>query len=284
VDTYETEGMICHVTRVETQADFVASLEQCGFDLILADYTLPSFDGLSALKITWEKCLGVPFIFVSGTLGEEVAIEALKIGATDYVLKAQLSRIAPSVHRALREAKERTERKRAEEALHQVQASLAHVTRVTTLGELAASIAHEINQPLAGVVTNGQACLWWLAREVPDLEEAQAAAERIIRDGQRASAVIQRIRALATKTDPHKVSLALNDVIREVVRLVYREVLGHRVALRTALEAALPLVVGDRVQLQQVLINLVINGIEAMASVTDRPCQLVIRSYQPDVD
>jgi PAS domain S-box-containing protein len=176
------------------------------------------------------------------------------------------------------------ERKRAEEALHQAQAALAHVTRVTTLGELAASIAHEINQPLAGVVTNGQACLRWLAREVPDLEEAQAAAERIIRDGQRASAVIQRIRALATKTDPHKVPLELNDVIRDVVRLVHREVLGHRVALRTALEAVLPPVVGDRVQLQQVLINLVINGIEAMASVTDRPRQLVIRSYQPDAD
>ena len=113
----ETEGIICHVTRVETQADFFASLEQGGFDLILADYTLPSFDGLSALKITLEKCPDVPFIFVSGTLGEEVAIEALKIGATDYVLKERLSRIVPSVHRALREAKERAERKRAEALL-----------------------------------------------------------------------------------------------------------------------------------------------------------------------
>jgi signal transduction histidine kinase len=119
---------------------------------------------------------------------------------------------------------------------------------------------------------------------VPDLQEAQAAVERIIRDGQRASQVIQRIRALATKTDPHKVPLDLNDVIHEVVRLVHREVLGHRVALRTALAAALPPVLGDRVQLQQVLINLVINGIEAMASVTDRPRHLVIRSHQPDAD
>ena len=93
----ETEGIISHVTRVETQADFFASLEQGGFDIILADYTLPSFDGLSALKITLEKCPDVPFIFVSGTLGEEVAIEALKIGATDYILKERLSRIVPSV-------------------------------------------------------------------------------------------------------------------------------------------------------------------------------------------
>jgi CheY-like chemotaxis protein len=113
----ETEGILCHVICVETQADFCAALEQGGFDLILADYTLPSFDGLSALKITREECLDAPFIFVSGTLGEEVAIEALKIGATDYVLKERLSRIVPSVHRALREAKERAERKRAEALL-----------------------------------------------------------------------------------------------------------------------------------------------------------------------
>ena len=113
----ETEGIICDVTRVDTQADFFASLEHGGFDLILTDYTLPSFDGLSALKIALEKCPDVPFIFVSGTLGEEVAIEALKIGATDYILKQRLSRIVPSVHRALREAKERGERKRAEALL-----------------------------------------------------------------------------------------------------------------------------------------------------------------------
>src|SRR5712664_4260595 len=94
----ETEGILCHVICVETQADFCAALEQGGFDLILADYTLPSFDGLSALKITREECLDAPFIFVSGTLGEEVAIEALKIGATDYVLKERLSRIGHSDH------------------------------------------------------------------------------------------------------------------------------------------------------------------------------------------
>ena len=137
----ETEGIICHVTRVETQADFIASLEQGGFDLILADYTLPSFDGLSALKITLEKCPDVPFIFVSGTLGEEVAIEALKIGATDYVLKERLSRIVPSVHRALREAKERTERKRAEEALRRSEAYLAEAQRLSHTGSWAFNVA-----------------------------------------------------------------------------------------------------------------------------------------------
>src|SRR2546422_10438870 len=115
----ETEGIICDVTRVDTQADFFASIEHGGFDLILTDYTLPSFDGLSALKIALEKCPDVPFIFVSGTLGEEVAIETLKGGATDYVLKSRLTRLAPAVHRALGEAKQRAQLKRAEHAMLQ---------------------------------------------------------------------------------------------------------------------------------------------------------------------
>src|SRR5919109_4091372 len=113
----ETDGIVSQVRRVETQADFLSSLEQGRFDLILADYSLPSFDGLSALKLALEKCPNVPFIFVSATLGEEVAIEALKVGATDYVLKDRLSRIAPSVQRALREAEERNHRKRVEDKL-----------------------------------------------------------------------------------------------------------------------------------------------------------------------
>src|SRR5260221_12486355 len=108
-ETLEADGISCQVTRVETEADFIALLEQGGFDLILADYTLPSFDGLSALKIAQQRWPHVPLIFVSGTLGEEVAIEALKIGATDYVLKTRLSRIAPSRQSALREAAERVD-------------------------------------------------------------------------------------------------------------------------------------------------------------------------------
>src|SRR4029077_1138275 len=127
----ETEGIVSHVTRVQTEADFLASLAQGGLDIILADYTLPSFDGLSALKITLEKCPDVPFIFVSGTLGEEVAIDALQIGATDYILKERLSRIVPSVHRALRAAKDRAERKQAEEALRRSEAYLTEAQRLS---------------------------------------------------------------------------------------------------------------------------------------------------------
>jgi C4-dicarboxylate-specific signal transduction histidine kinase len=171
-----------------------------------------------------------------------------------------------------------TERKRAEEALRQTQAALAHLSRVMTMGELTASIAHEVNQPLAGVITNGNACLRWLAREVPDLEEARAAVERIIRDGNRASEVIRRIRALAKKTDPQTAWLDINDVIHEVCTLLQSEVRKHRVLLRMALSTALPPLLGDRVQLQQVVLNLIINGIEAMSSVADRPRELLIQS------
>src|SRR5918996_2516589 len=126
----EADGIVSHITRVETQADFLTSLEQVRFDLILADYSLPSFDGLSALKLALEKCPDVPFIFVSGRLGEEAAIEALKVGATDYVLKDRLSRIVPSVQRALREAQERTERKRAEEAAHAAKARFEGILEI----------------------------------------------------------------------------------------------------------------------------------------------------------
>jgi signal transduction histidine kinase/CheY-like chemotaxis protein len=130
----EGEGIVCQVTRVESRDDFIASLGAAAFDLILADFSLPAFDGLSALKIALEKCPDVPFIFVSGTLGEEVAIDALKIGATDYVLKQRLSRIVSSVRRALREARDRAERKQAEEQLRRSEAFLAEGQRISHTG------------------------------------------------------------------------------------------------------------------------------------------------------
>jgi PAS domain S-box-containing protein len=130
----EVEELACEITRVEDRAGFVAALERGGIDLILADYTLPSFDGLSALKLAKSGYPDVPFIFVSGTLGEEVAIEALKIGATDYILKTRISRLVPSMHRALREARERAERKRAEEALRQSETFLAEAQRLSLTG------------------------------------------------------------------------------------------------------------------------------------------------------
>jgi C4-dicarboxylate-specific signal transduction histidine kinase len=175
---------------------------------------------------------------------------------------------------------EMNERRRAEEALQKAQAELAHVSRLMTLGELTASISHEVNQPIAAVVTNGQVCQRLLALEPPRPDDVRATLERIVRDANRASEVIQRIRALAKRTEPQMVSLDINDVIREAVLLVQREVLSHAASLRMELSAALPHVLGDRVQLQQVVINLVMNGVEAMASITDRLRELVIRSQQ----
>ena len=170
----------------------------------------------------------------------------------------------------------------AEEALHKTQMELAHVARVTTLGELAASIAHEVNQPLAAIVINGEVGLRWLDREVPDLAEVREALGGMISNGRRASEIIQRLRALSRKTETQKVALDINDAISEVIPLVQQEVLSHRVSLRLDLAPTLPAVLGDRVQLQQVIINLIVNGMEAMAPVTDRPRELVVRSQLDD--
>jgi PAS domain S-box-containing protein len=172
----------------------------------------------------------------------------------------------------------------AEQALREAQAELAHVTRVTMLGELTASIAHEINQPLAALIANAEACLGWLARATPNLEAARRSLDWIIDDSNRASEVIRRVRALAKKTDIEKIPLDLNDVVKEAMALVQRELVSHAVSLRMELAPHLPRVFGDRVQLQQVIINLAMNGIEAMQSVADRPGELKIRSGQDDRD
>jgi len=177
-----------------------------------------------------------------------------------------------------------TARRQAEAALQEAQAALVHATRIMILGELTAAIAHELNQPLGAIVTNGRACLRWLAREGSDLEEARAAVDRIIRDGHRAGDVIRRIRALAQHTAPQQTWLDLNDVIHEAVVLVRSEIDQHRVTLRMELSAMLPPVWVDRVQVQQVLLNLIMNGIEAMSSVTDRPRELRIESQPHDSD
>src|SRR5262249_43153878 len=156
-----------------------------------------------------------------------------------------------------------TERKRGEEALRQAQAVLAHVTRVMTMGELAASIAHEVNQPLAAVVTNCDAGLRWLGANPPNLDELRECLRRIMQDGNRASEVITRIRSLVKRSAPVKARLDLNDGVREVLLITNAEALRYGVTVRAEL-AALPPVRGDRVQLEQVILNLVMNGMESM--------------------
>jgi PAS domain S-box-containing protein len=528
-DTLETEGVACDVTRVETESTFLVALHKGGFDLILADYALPSFDGLSALRIARQQRPDLPFIFVSGTMGEEVAIEALKIGATDYVLKTRLSRLVPSVHRALREARERVELCRAEQALRrseaylaiaqslsqtgsfgwdvasgqifwsletyhifelnpltmptlevilqrvhpddalrvketfnrisldrtdfhfehrlllperrvkylrisgravhdssgdvsfvgavtditaakeaerqlrerevkirrlvdanivgvlisdlegrvtdandaflhmvrytrddlsrgrlswteltppewqaaseravaqlrahgtcelfekeyfrsdgtrvpvlvaaaaiegartenvafaldlterklaeaererlrQLQVDLAHMSRVITVGQLGVSLAHEIKQPIGAAVTNAEVCVRLLDRDEPDLRDAREAALEMVRDAKRAANIIDRVRSLYQKGSSEPTMVDVNEIIREMVIMLQNEANRHSVSMRADLAEELPTVISDRVQLQQALMNLMLNGIEAM---NDTGGELSVRS------
>jgi signal transduction histidine kinase len=405
-ETLSADGVESEIIRVETEAGFIVALKEGGLDLVLADHTLPSFDGLSALAIVKKDWPELPLIFVSGTLGEELAIEALKNGATDYVFKTRLSRIVPSVRRALREAEERseliraqeallqseaylaeaqrishigsfgwdlasgriywsqetyrifeydpviepnldlvlarihpedmamvqqlvervsnertdfdfehrllmpngavkyvrvaarpskcksgsfefmglvsdiTDRKLGEEALQKAHAELAHITRVTTLGELTASIAHEINQPLTAIVNNANAGLRWLSGEPPDIDETRETIRRILRDGSRAGDVISRMRALFKKAPMTKEQFDLNEAIEEVVAITQSEAQRNRVLVRTRLAGDLPLILGDRVQSQQVVLNLVINAIDAMSAVSEGLRELLVSTQR----
>jgi PAS domain S-box-containing protein len=176
-----------------------------------------------------------------------------------------------------------TERKQAEEALRQTQADFAHVNRVTAMGELTASLAHEVNQPIAAALTDANTCLRWLTRDQPDLEEAREAASRMAKDASRAAEIVSRIRVLFKKGTPQRELVDINQIIREMVALMRGEATRHSTSVRTELAADLPQFVGDRVQLQQVLMNLMINGLDAMKD-GDGTRELAIKSQRVDDD
>jgi PAS domain S-box-containing protein len=194
---------------------------------------------------------------------------------------AELELIAAAGHIALiaiSRQRSQVALRKSEDALRDAQADLARVTRMTTMGELVASIAHEVNQPLMAIVTNADTCLSWLARDTPQLDEARRAAERIVRDGHRAGDIIKSIRALARKSRPEMTQLDINDVIAEVLVLTRGELRRHDVSLETELSGGLEPVMGDRIQVQQVILNLIMNGIEAMNAIMDRPRVLRVSS------
>ena len=174
-------------------------------------------------------------------------------------------------------ARDITERKRAEEALRQAQTDLAHASRLTPMGEFTASLAHEVKQPIAAVVTNANTCVLWITRDEPDLKEAREAASRIIKDAKRASEIINRVHLLFKKGTPQRELVDVNEVAREMIVLLGDETSRHSISVRTELAEDLPNVIGDRVQLQQVLMNLIVNGVDAMHDV-DGPRELIIKS------
>jgi PAS domain S-box-containing protein len=176
------------------------------------------------------------------------------------------------------------DQKRAERALQTAQAELAHATRVTTLGEMSASIAHEINQPLAALVTNAEAALRLLSRDVPEIEDARAGIADVIKEGHRAGEVIRRIRDFSKNAHPQMVQLNVNEVVEEAVKLIRHEALRHAVTIRFEFASGLPPVRGDRIQLQQVIVNLAVNGMEAMTSVQDRERVLIVRTQRDQSD
>jgi signal transduction histidine kinase len=177
-----------------------------------------------------------------------------------------------------------TENKVAEEALNKARAELAHMARVTTLSALTASIAHEVNQPLSGIITNASTCLRMLAADPPNLDGARATVQRTIRDGNRASEVIQRLRALFARKPPRMQPVDLNDAAREVLVLSSSELHSSRVILQTDFDDDLPPVTGDRVQIQQVILNLILNATEAMREVDDRSRNLLVATARDDVN
>jgi len=177
-----------------------------------------------------------------------------------------------------------TERKRTQDSLREAQAELAHLARAATVGELAASLAHELSQPLAAITTNASACLRWLGHDRPNLDEATEAVRRIIRDGNRAGEVIVHTRALLKKSAGKRSPFDLADAFREVLALVRPELSRHCIVLHQMLDEDLPSLLGARVQLQQVALNLIMNAIDAMTDVSDRGRELAIRAQRHQCD
>jgi signal transduction histidine kinase len=254
-------------------------------DLILTDVMMPRLDGFGLLQaIRIDGALrDVPVVLLSARAGEEAKVEGLEAGADDYLLKPFSAReLIARVDANLQLARLRREIGESERRYHEVQMELAHANRVATTGQLSASIAHEVTQPIAAVVNNARAGLNWLDAQPPNLEEVRQTFEAIISDGRRADGVIGRIRALIKKAPPRKEDLEINEAVLEVIALTRAEVLKNGVSVRTQLAESLPLIRADRVQLQQVILNLILNAIEAMSGVGEGARELLISTRKAE--
>lgn len=257
--TLSEAGLECTAHRVDTRRDFVTAIETGDFDLILADYSIPGFDGMTALSLAREHAPDIPFLFVSATIGEELAIDAMHQGATDYVLKQRLGRLVPSVQRALRERDDRRERKRAEEALVQSERQFRQAQKMEAVGRLAGGIAHDFNNLLTVIMGYSHVLATELGRQHPlygKIEETQKA-------GERAAMLVRQLLAFSRKQPLEPKHLSLNNVVSNLEGMLQR-LIGADIRLVIRLDPGNGQVRADQAQLEQVLMNLVVNAKDAM--------------------
>ena len=248
----EAEGITCAITFVQTHADFVAALQRGGIDLILSDFSLPAFDGLSAVKLAHAQKPDLPVILVSGTMGEERAIDSLKNGATDYVLKERLSRLAPAVRRAMHEVEERAERKRLE-------AQFIEAQKMEVIGQLAGGVAHDFNNVLA--VIYGY-CEWTLSK-LPEGDPLRKYIHEIHHAAEHAAGLTRQLLIFSRKQSVQLVVLDLNDVVNGLDKML-RRLIDENIEMTTIPGAQIGRVKADSGYVGQLLMNLVVNARDAM--------------------
>ncbi|HUB67448.1 MAG TPA: response regulator [Candidatus Methylacidiphilales bacterium] len=246
------DGIECELQREETRSGFTQELEHQEYDLIFADYTLPQFTGLEALRLARDTVPETPFIFVSGTMGEETAIESLRSGATDYVLKERLSRLVPAVRRALAEKNEKIKNREMEQRLRQAQ-------RLEAVGTLASGVAHDFNNILT--IIKGHLAL--LAKEGSQPERVREIGATIDRAAQRGTNLVEQLLAFVRKSEGSFTSVNINQQVREIVTML-RQAFPNNITFQTELDAQLPEILADPGQLEQVIINLATNARDAM--------------------
>lgn len=252
-------GIPCQSQLVDTRQAFVAALKEGRMDLILADYSIPGFDGMTALTLARQHCPDVPFLFVSATIGEELAIDAMHQGATDYVLKQRLGRLVPSVQRALRELDDRAERKRAEEALRQSEKQFRQSQKMEAVGRLAGGIAHDFNNLLTVIMGYSQVLLTELGPQHP----LRGKIDETLKAGERAATLIRQLLTFSSKQSLDPKILSLNTAVTSLESLL-RRLIGEDIQLVSRLDPTNGRLRADQAQLEQVLVNLVVNARDAM--------------------
>jgi len=252
-------GIPCQSQRVDTRQAFVAALKEGRMNVILADYSVPGFDGMTALTLARQHCPDVPFLFVSATIGEELAIDTMLQGATDYVLKQRLGRLVPSVQRALRELDDRAERKRVEEALRQSEKQFRQSQKMEAVGRLAGGIAHDFNNLLTVIMGYSQVLLTELGPQHP----LRGKIEETLKAGERAATLVRQLLTFSRKQSLDPKILSLNTAVTSLENLLSR-LIGEDVKLVSKLDPANGRLRADQAQREQVLVNLVVNARDAM--------------------